>query len=110
MAEGFDLLALECLIDLKKKYNIYIEACVPFEGQENRFSPEKKRKYREEIVWCDKKTVLFPEYRNGCYLIRNRYMVDCCDFLFAYCVRDLGGTAYTVKYAEGKNIPVILFP
>ena len=103
MAEGFDLKALECLRDLKGKYHIYIEACVPYEGQELHFPLREKEKYRELIEWCDRKTVLFPSYRNGCFLVRNRYMVDCADTVLAYCVKTSGGTAYTVNYAKEKG-------
>lgn len=107
MAEGFDLCALDCLVYLKEKYKIFIEACVPFPEQDMYFSSAEKKKYRTLLAWCDKKTVLFDRYTKGCFLIRDRYMVDCCDFVFAYCEKTSGGAAYTVKYAESKNIPVV---
>lgn len=106
MAEGFDLLALDCLADLRQKYKFFIEACIPFEGQELSFRDLEKARYRNLIQWCDRKTVLFESYQNGCYLVRDRYMVDCADFVLAYCTKSTGGTAYTVKYAKEKNIPV----
>ena len=106
MAQGFDLLALECLAELKQKYKFYIEACVPFKGQERAFPPAEREKYRNLLSWCDRETVLFESYRNGCYLIRDRYMVDCADFVLAYCTKQTGGTAYTVRYAKEKNLPV----
>ena len=107
MAAGFDLLALDCLVSLKQKYKFTIEACIPFEGQEKGFSFAEKWKYRTLIDWCDKKTVFFERYQNGCYLVRDRYMVDGADVVLAYCTRDTGGTAYTVRYAKEKNVPVI---
>ena len=109
MASGFDLSALHCLIRLKGKYALEIHACIPFSGQEKSFSPKDKTFYRQAIGWCSKTTVLFQEYRDGCYLARDRYMVDRADTVFAYCMRDTGGTAYTVRYAEKKGIPVIYF-
>lgn len=108
MAMGFDLLALECLIDLKQKYTFTIEACIPFVGQENRFSALDKVRYHEYLQWCDKKTVLFPSYQTRCYLARDRYMVDRADVVLAYCTKNSGGTAYTVGYAREKGIKVIL--
>lgn len=110
MAEGFDLIALECLKDLKSKYHIYIEACIPYEGQELHFPPAERKKYRELLLWCDRRTVLFPSYRNGCFLIRNRYMVDCADFLLAYCKKTSGGSAYTVNYAKDQGKEVEFLP
>lgn len=107
MAEGFDLVALSCLADLKRRKTLYVEACVPFPGFEKRFSPSGRRLYEELISWCDRTTVIFQEYCNGCFLARNRYMVDCADVLLAYCNRLKGGTAYTVRYAERKGVPVL---
>ena len=106
MAAGFDLLALDCLVALKAKYRIRIEACVPFSGQENTFSYAEKRKYRELIGWCDVVRELFPAYQNGCYLVRDRYMVDRAELLYAYCVKEKGGAAYTVKYAQRQGVEV----
>lgn len=107
MAPGFDLAALECLVPFKRERAIYLEACVPYAGQERRFSPEDREKYTRLIAQCDRKTVLFPSYRNGCFLARDRYMVDCSDIVLAYLTRRHGGTAYTVNYAAKKGVTVI---
>ncbi len=109
MAEGFDLLCLDCLVALRQKYSLFLEACIPFPEQDRFFKQEYKALYRKLIGLCDKKTVLFPSYTNGCFLARDRYMVDNCDLLFAYCVKETGGAAYTVKYAEQKKLPVVYF-
>ena len=107
MAQGFDLTCLQLLIELKEHYPVYVEACVPFKGQENGFSFENRSLYRDLIKKCDHVTILFERYQNGCYLVRDRYMVDCSDFLFAYCTRSTGGTAYTVRYANSLNKKVV---
>ena len=106
MAMGFDLVALSCLAELRKKYRFVIEGCVPFNGQEDTFPPVQREKYRELITWCDVVRILFPAYEDGCYLARNRFMVDRADLLYAYCVRERGGTAYTVHYAKKKGVEV----
>ncbi len=109
MALGFDLLALECLVELKKRYHVRIEACIPFKGQKEKFSLSERRKYEELLEKCDVKTELCEHYYNGCMLARNRYMVDKCDILFAYCKKNTGGTYYTVNYARTHDIPVRYF-
>lgn len=109
MAEGFDLLSLECLAALKEKYGLFLEACIPFTGQETHFSRENRELYHKLLSRCDRRTELFPAYRGGCYLIRDRYMVDHADLLFAYCERETGGTAYTVRYAKAKGVETIFF-
>lgn len=109
MARGFDLAALSCLADLKQRYRITLVACVPYAGQERGFSEREKREYRTLLEGCDECIVLSPHYRAGCLLARNRYMVDRADVLFAYCTRETGGAAYTVRYAQKQNVEVQLF-
>lgn len=106
MAQGFDLLALQCLVDLKRKYRLYLEACIPYPGQSARYPEPDKDDYKYLLGWCDKKTVLYGAYTDGCFLARDRYMVDGADAVLAYCTRNTGGTAYTVRYAKKKGIPV----
>ena len=110
MAEGFDLLALECLISLRQKYRIFTEACIPFAGRERLFtSAKEKALYFDLLNACDRQTVVSDKYFKGVFLVRDRYMVDNCDEVFAYCKKESGGTFYTVSYAKSKNIPVIYF-
>ena len=73
MAQGFDLLALKLLAALKQKRTLYLEACIPFEGQEKSFSAETRKLYQELLNVCDRKTVLFPSYCTGCYLARDTW-------------------------------------
>ncbi|MDE6273741.1 MAG: DUF1273 domain-containing protein [Clostridiales bacterium] len=106
MARGFDLLALDCLIALKQKYRITLEACIPYRGHENSFFGEEKRRYLNLLERCDKRHYIYNGYANGCFLARDRMMVDRADLLFAYCMRATGGTAYTVRYAKKKGVEI----
>lgn len=106
MAWGFDLTALECLADLKQRYHVRIEACIPYAGYEHGMPAEGRKKYRILLSWCDDKTVLYPAFFNGCFLARDRYMVDKADLVLAYCKKPTGGAAYTVRYAAEKGKPV----
>ena len=107
MAEGFDLTSLSLLLELKDRYPIHIEACVPFRGQSKKFSEQNRRLYHDLILQCDKITTLSDEYQKGCFLVRDRYMVDRADLVFAYCTKSTGGTAYTVRYALSLGVKVI---
>lgn len=109
MAEGFDLTCLDCLVSLRRKYRISTEACIPFPEQDKYFSKENKRLYRFLLEECDKKTILNQSYFSGCFLLRDRYMVDHCDFLYAYCTKDRGGAHYTLSYAVSVGVPVLRF-
>ncbi len=109
MATGFDLAALECIVDLKRRYHVRVEACIPYAQQAYGFPREEKKKYRELLKECDEVTVLSEHYYVNCLLARNRYMVDKCDLLFAYRTKDRGGAAYTVDYAVRKGVKVVFF-
>ena len=103
MAIGFDLLSAQAVILLKKKYpNIKLVACVPFYGQEQRFSKEQKEVYVEVLKRADEKVVLAEHYYQGCMQNRNRYMCDRADVLIAYCKKEKGGAAHTVGYFQKK--------
>lgn len=103
MARGFDLLALDCLVSLARKYPIKLIACIPYAGHENGAAADVREKYKALLEWCDEKVVLAPAYFCGCYHVRDRYMVDNADLVVAYCTRDSGGTAYTLRYAAKKE-------
>ncbi len=106
MARGFDLLALSCLVRLRQKYVFSIEACIPYTGHWRSFSAEERKQYRLLLSWCERRTVLFPAYTRGCFLARDRYMVEGADLLLAYCTKERGGAAYTVEYAKRAGVPV----
>ena len=101
MAMGFDLLAAELVLELKKKYpQVKLVACVPCYGQEKSFSDADKKRYVHILKKADECVVLSPHYFNGCMQQRNRYMVERADVLIAYCHKEEGGAAYTVKLFE----------
>lgn len=106
MAKGFDIRALACLVDLKRKHRFTIEACIPYRGHEKSNPPAFIRYYRDLLQWCDKVTVLSDAYYSGVYLARDRYMVENADAVFAYLKKSTGGTAYTVNFARKNGKPV----
>ena len=99
MAAGFDLVAAETVLFFKKKYpQIKLIACVPFYGQEKKFSQSDKKRYVEILKAADEKIILSENYYKSCMHTRNRYMTERADVLLAYCKKEKGGTAYTVRY------------
>lgn len=106
MAEGFDLRAAECVLRLKKEYPLKLIACIPCAGQEKYFKEEEKKKYYEILEQCDLKTVLAESYYKWCMVKRNDYMEERSNALIAYCRKETGGTAYTVRRFLKKKKPV----
>lgn len=108
VARGFDLIAAEYVLNRKKVYgDIKLVACVPFLGQSEFFKNEDKCRYDRILSECDERVVLEKEYKPWCMARRNDYMVEHADVLIAYCNKDKGGSAYTVKNALKKGVYVI---
>jgi uncharacterized phage-like protein YoqJ len=109
MAKGFDLLAAELVLKLKRTYpQIKLIACIPCLGQEKSYSDEDKSRYAAILEKCDDIKIISRTYYTGCMFARDRYMVDNSDYLVALLRHTHGGTYYTVSYAKSKNKPIIV--
>ncbi len=110
MAMGFDIIAAETVLLLKKSRNtafdLKLVCAVPFKGQENCYPDDWKERYNRILEGCDKKIVLSEKYYPGCYFKRNHYMVDKSNFVVTWFDGRSGGTKETVDYAlrQGKRI------
>ena len=101
VAEGFDLIAAEEVLRLKKEYpHIRLVAVIPFRGQENRYTEEDKQRYNNILAQADETIYISERYFDGCFLRRNDYLLEHSARLLAYydCIPS-GGTAYTVRRA-----------
>lgn len=109
---GFDLLCADVLLKRRKviKPNdpkaITLIAVIPFEEQAKNWDEANRDKYYDILQQCDEALMLNTYYRPGCYNQRNRYMVDHSSKMICYYDGSKGGTAYTVKYAEQKNLQI----
>ena len=109
MAIGFDLLAAETLIELKETYkDIIIVACIPFVGQENRFSPTDQERYNKVINEVNSKVIIAQAFSKQSYLLRNIYMLAHSSIVVAYFDTNIkkGGTFFTYNKAikMGKEV------
>ncbi len=103
MARGFDLMAAEVvLMHLNEYPDIRLIACLPCEDQDKYYTEEEKTRYYNVLLLAEKK-LLSKHYHKGCMLARNDYMVEHADMLIAYCNKDTGGTAYTVKQFSKRH-------
>ncbi len=103
MAKGFDLLAAKCVLSLQKKYeNVRIIACIPCPEQDKYYVEEDKKTYAKVLKKSVERVMVSYFYYKGCMQVRDRYMADRADVLLAYCKRETGGTAFTVRYFKKK--------
>ncbi len=103
MAEGFDMIATEILIKLRKTYNIKIIAIVPCLGQELKWKPCQQERYKKLLSCCDEVIVLSNHYYIGCMNDRNKFMVDNSCVCIACWNGCPSGTGNTVKFAKQKG-------
>lgn len=107
-ALGFDTAAAQCVLLLRETHpDITLELALPCENQTKGWRDADICVYEKIKELADSVTMVSEKYFSGCMHKRNRYMVDSSSVLVAYLNRFSGGTAYTVKYAEGKDIKII---
>ena len=111
MAQGVDLWATEIVLDLKKENPALRLHCIlPCEGQEREWSASEQERYHSILRQADEVIYVNQEYRDGCMLERNRWLVDHSSVLLAvYNGTYRSGTGMTVRYAKqlGREVIVI---
>jgi len=96
-ASGVDLMFAGIVAELKQEYPITLEAAIPYPGRMN--TPDKV--FQCLLKECDIVKVHTEQYSKSCYMVRNRYMVDCSVLVIAvHDGRKSGGTAATIRYAN----------
>lgn len=107
MAVGFDSLCFNILEKIRKERNIQLIACIPCLNQDRNFSILQKIEYKKMLKSADQRVLLKEKYDKYCMLERNAFMVDNARLVLACIRKNTGGTAYTVRYANKNNVPVI---
>lgn len=105
MALGFDMLVAEVCLDLGIPYN----AAIPCDGQEVRWSPDQRKRYRGLIEKAQETLVVSPgPYEARKMAVRNQWIVDCSNVIVTYWNGESSsGTGMTVGMARRKNLPVM---
>lgn len=102
-ATGADLMFGEIIAEAKSSYPITLEAAIPYPGRIKTPNAD----FQRLIECCDVVKVHSERYFKGCFVRRNRYMVDVSQRVIAvYDGRETGGTAATVRYAMRKDLQI----
>ena len=110
MAEGFDMISAEILIELRKTYkDIKIYAIIPCKGQEKKWKAAQQNRYHNILKLCDDIITLSEEYTPTCMNDRNKYMVDNSSVIIACWNGKPSGTGNTISFAKesGCEIKII---
>lgn len=106
-ALGFDTIAAQTVLDLKKDYpQIKLILVLPCIYQTRGWNEPDVRMYEYIKEVADKYVYTSENYFNGCMQKRNRHLVDNSSVCVCYLTKK-GGTFYTVKYAHRKDLKII---
>ena len=107
-AIGYDTLAACILFRLRVTDfpQIRVILVYPFEGFTSRWSDEQRAEYARLLPQYDKTVCVAQTASREAYLERNRHLVDGSAYCIAYCTRDSGGTAYTLRYAQQNGLKI----
>ena len=107
-ALGFDTLAAETVLKLKKSHDITLCLYLPCVNQTEGWLADDVARYNsilesaDEVYYTSKKSKS-PELMKK----RNKAMVEAADFGICYLKNEKSGTAQTVRFAHEKGIEVI---
>lgn len=107
-AMGYDTIVAEMLFRLREREypEIKIILVYPFEEFTSRWSVSQKTTYARLLPMYDKRVCVCKSASREAYLARDRHLIDYSSACIAYCTRQTGGTAYTIRYAAARGVPV----
>lgn len=107
MALGFDQVGALAVIESLQKEGIKLVAAVPFEGQEKKWNDQQQKTFERIIEKADYITYVSDGgYSNEKYQVRNEWMIDNADEVFALWNGKKGGTGNAVAYAKNIDKPL----
>ena len=107
-ALGFDTLAAETVLEISEDYpHVELVIVRPCEDQTRGWSAKDTTRYEAILARASEVVTLAPAYHPGCMQARNRYLVEHSAVCICYLTERAGGTAYTVRYAASRGLPVV---
>ncbi len=110
-AKGFDTFAAQEIVRLREENmpQLRLVLALPYLGQDKNWAAKDSAAYHALIRKADEVIYVSDCYKKGCYLLRDRYMVDNSAYCLCYLNRNQrrSGTAYTIRYARLQGLPVI---
>lgn len=109
MAQGIDMMCGEIVLELKKVYDIHLFCVIPCLNQCCGWSKDDIEVYERLLKYSSAVTYTSEEeYKKGCMMKRNRYLVDSAEYILAVFDGQKGGTMSTIEYAKKKRRSIII--
>lgn len=107
-ALGFDTLAAQSVIKLKAELpRIKLILVLPCRSQAQKWPEPDQQVYETIKAQADKIVYTSQDYTSDCMFKRNRHLVEHSGICVCYLIKQRGGTAYTVRYAQTKGLQII---
>ena len=107
-AVGFDTLAEQVVLELKKEFpQIRLVLVLPCRQQAKYWPERDKAVYQDILRRADELIYVSEEYTKGCMQKRNRRLVEMSTICVTNLSRPTGGTAYTAAYAAKRGLSII---
>ena len=107
MAEGFDMISAEILIDIRKNFkHIKIIAVIPCKNQEIKWSEKQQQRYISILKQCDNKIILSDTYTKDCMNNRNKFMINHSSVVIACFSGKPSGTKNTLNLAKENGLKI----
>ena len=105
-ALGFDTMAAHTVLRLREGYAVRLRLVLPCPEQAKLWKKEAILVWRQIRQRADETVTVSPHYFSGCMHRRNRWLVEHSGRCICCLGRETGGTAYTVRYARQRGLPV----
>ena len=107
MARGVDIWAAELILEEKRiNRDIMLVCAQPYEFFSKDQSWEWNVRYSKIIGQADEVITVSSKRNRGCYMLRNKWMVDHSSRLIAVYNGSAGGTKNTIEYAKKEGIEI----
>lgn len=104
-AVGYDTLAAQMLFDLREEFpQIRVILVYPFDWFWSQWTADQQALYRRLLPRYNKVVKVSETAHRDAYLRRDRHLVNNSAYCIAYCTRNTGGTAYTLRYAREHGL------
>lgn len=106
-ARGFDMLAAETVLELRRTLPIHLHLILPCRDQCRGWPRSLRLRYDAVLEAADSVRYMADEYDESCMRRRNDALVEAAAYCICYLQRQGGGTAYTVKKARQAGLEII---
>ena len=106
-ARGFDMLAEEAVLEMRKSLPVQLHLILPCQDQDARWPQSLRLRFDGIKKAADTVQYITEAYDESCMRLRNDALVNAAAYCICYMQRERGGTVYTVKRARRAGLEII---